>query len=118
MTKVTIITATVGSKFLKQNIDSVENQTYKNIQHYLVVDGAEHESKVRDQIGSHSMIDMLVLPKPTGKEQYNGHRIYGASTFLAEGDYICYLDEDNWLEPNHIESLVNSIEEDSFSCSL
>ena len=121
MTRVTIVTATVGSKFLQQNIESVTNQTYKNIQHYLVVDGDEHEDKVRDQLlieHNNFDIDILVLPKPTGREQYNGHRIYGAATFLAEGDYICYLDEDNWIEPNHIESLVNSIEDDSFSCSL
>ena len=42
MTKplVTIITATTGNELVRQNIDSVLNQTYDNIQHLVVVDGA------------------------------------------------------------------------------
>ena len=39
MTKVTIITATTGSDYLKKNLESVAKQTYKNIQHLVVVDG-------------------------------------------------------------------------------
>jgi hypothetical protein len=31
-------------------------------------------------------------------------------SFIAEGDYICFLDQDNWYEDNHIESLVDVIQ--------
>ena len=64
--------------------------------------------------------DLIVLPYATGTEQYNGHRIYGAATYLAKGDYIMYLDEDNWLDPNHVESLVNLLRDtpNAFACSL
>jgi glycosyltransferase involved in cell wall biosynthesis len=113
---VTIVTATTCTDYLKRNIDSVINQTYDNIQHLIVVDGQHHLDKLNYDIAS----DVVVLPYATGTEQYNGHRIYGAATYLAKGDYIMYLDEDNWLEPNHVESLVNILKDtpNAYACSL
>jgi glycosyltransferase involved in cell wall biosynthesis len=113
---VTIITPTTGTKHLEHCVDSVANQSYKNIQHLIVVDGKEHRKKAEQQI--HSDADVLVLPYNTGHDQYNGHRIYGASTFLAKGAYYIFLDEDNWLEPNHVESLVNSIDNNGWAYTL
>lgn len=113
---VTIITPTTGTKYLQQTVNSVANQTYKNIQHLVVVDGKEHRKKAEQQI--HSDADVLVLPYNTGHDQYNGHRIYGASTFLAKGGYIIFLDEDNWLEPNHVENLINSMDNNGWAYSL
>ena len=103
---VTVITPTTGALYLKQALESVKNQTYENIQHLVVVDG---QPKGREIAQEYTHIDLVDLPYPTGKEQYNGHRIYGAMTYIAKGDFFCFLDEDNWYEPNHIESLVNVI---------
>lgn len=113
---VTIVTATTCTGYLKKNLDSVANQTYSNIQHLVVVDGNHHLKKLDCKITA----DAIVLPYATGTEQYNGHRIYGAATYLAKGDYIMYLDEDNWLDPNHVESLVNLLRDtpNAFACSL
>jgi glycosyltransferase involved in cell wall biosynthesis len=113
---VTIVTATTCSDYIRQNLNSVINQTYDNIQHLVVVDGQHHLNKLDYDIAS----DVIVLPYATGTEQYNGHRIYGAATYLAKGDFIIYLDEDNWLEPNHVESLINTIgnSTNAFACSL
>ena len=103
---VTVITPTTGAPCLRQALDSVKNQTYHNIQHLVVVDG---QPKGRVIAREYPHIDLIDLPYPTGKEQYNGHRIYGAMTYIAKGDYFCFLDEDNWYEPNHIESLVDVV---------
>jgi glycosyltransferase involved in cell wall biosynthesis len=113
---VTIVTATTCTDYLKQNLNSVINQTYDNIQHLIVVDGQHHFDKLNYDIAS----DVIVLPYATGTEQFNGHRIYGAATYLAKGDFIMYLDEDNWIEPNHVESLVNILKDNpnAFACSL
>lgn len=113
---VTIVTATTCTDYLKHNLNSVINQTYDNIQHLIVVDGKHHLDKLNYDIAS----DVIVLPYATGTEQYNGHRIYGAATYLAKGDYIMYLDEDNWLEPNHVESLVSILKDtpNAYACSL
>jgi glycosyltransferase involved in cell wall biosynthesis len=103
---ITVITPTTGAPCVRQALESVKNQTYKNIQHLVVVDG---QPKGRVIASEYSHIDLVDLPYATGKDQYNGHRIYGAMTYIANGDFLCFLDEDNWYEPNHIESLVNII---------
>jgi len=120
MSKVTIITATTGSDYLTKNLLSVQSQTYKNIQHLVVVDGEDHMFKVVEQLEKigNPELDLLVLPYPTGTDQYNGHRIYGASTYLAKGDYVCFLDEDNWIDPDHIKSLMLTIKDGGWACSL
>lgn len=113
---VTVVTATTCTPYLKQNINSVLAQTYSNVQHLVVIDGKHHREKLNYDIPS----DVIILPYATGTEQYNGHRIYGAATYLAKGDYIMYLDEDNWIEPEHVKSLVECLGDtpNSYACSL
>lgn len=113
---VTIVTATTCTPYLRQNLNSVLAQTYNNVQHLVVVDGKHHLDKLDFDISA----DTIILPYATGTEQYNGHRIYAAATYLARGDFIIYLDEDNWLEPNHVQSLVDlaKANPDGFYCSL
>lgn len=106
---VTIITPTTGNKQLYRAVLSVEEQTYDNIQHLVVIDGPDGASSA-NQILEGSQADIIQLPYATGKDQYNGHRIYGAMTFVAKGDYLIFLDEDNWFEPDHVEKLVEQIE--------
>lgn len=100
---VTVITPTTGAPYLRQAIESVKNQTYDNIQHLVVVDGQPKGRVIAREYGH---IDLIDLPYPTGLDRFNGHRIYGASVYLAKGDLVCFLDEDNYFDPNHIESLV------------
>ncbi len=108
---VTVITPTTGAKYLEECIKSVNSQTYQNLQHLVVVDGACHSEKVAQILHrtETDKVDLLTLPYPTGVDRFNGHRIYGAMTYLCKGDYIAFLDEDNWYEPSHIESLVDTI---------
>jgi len=113
---VSIVTPTTGTKYLKQAIDSVQESTYKNIQHLVVVDGNHPNAKVI--LDQYSNIDKIFLPYATGTEQYNGHRIYGGCTYFIRGEYVIFLDEDNWFDPNHVESLINSLENNLWSFAL
>jgi len=45
--KVAVVTPTIASKHLKQCIDSVNKQTYKDITHYIFVDGCQYEPEAR-----------------------------------------------------------------------
>lgn len=115
--KVTVITATVGNPLLEKCLRSVANQTHKDIQHLLVVDGPEHHKKVGEvvqQLEVHqdvnlSHLNTLAMPYSIGKDRWNGHRIYAAGAFQAEGDFIIYLDDDNSLEPTHIKDCLDVI---------
>ncbi len=104
---VTIVTATTGAKCLKDACESVANQTYKNIEHYVVVDGVERGEASIQILKKFPNVKLLILPYPTGKDNYNGHRIYGAATYLTNGNYISFLDEDNYYESNHVESCID-----------
>lgn len=114
--KVSIITPTTGNPMLASCINSVREQTYKNIEHIVVVDGKERWGKADEillaaEFPSGANEHVCVLPYPTGINRYNGHRVYGAATYFADGDYHIWLDEDNALEPNHVESLAKLVQE-------
>lgn len=106
--KVTVITPTTGSSQLYNAAKSVNNQTYNNIEHIVVVDKPEKSLFVGNLL--HDFQSIIVnVPYNTGHSGYNGHRIYGSFSYLVDGDFICFLDEDNWYEDDHIESLIGSI---------
>lgn len=105
---VTIITPTTGTEQLYDAVLSVENQTYSNIEHIIVIDGPEYSDKAHSIIEG-SKASIIQLPHNTGANNYNGHRIYGATSFLMQGDFVCFLDQDNWFDRKHVESMVDVI---------
>lgn len=105
---VTVITPTTGNPFLRDAVRSVEKQTYPNLQHLVVIDGQERQSKTLEMLQD-SKADIITLPYATGAGNFLGHRIYGAMTYVAKGDFLCFLDEDNWYDNTHIASLVETI---------
>lgn len=109
---VTVITPTTASDQLENVLKSIENQTYKNIQHLVVVDGFDkYGVKATQLLKNAKRSTAFSLPYNTGYDQYNGHRIYGAMSYIAEGEFLCFLDQDNWFEDYHIESLVEVIKQ-------
>ena len=124
---VTVITPTIGSPKLLDAITSVATQTYK-CKHLIVIDGPDFVDEVMSIINITNMMDpkpniqVIVSPENTGKTGGNfyGHRIYAAYPHLINSDYILFLDEDNWYEPNHVQSLIETIESKNldFSFSL
>lgn len=114
--RVSVITPTTGNPYLAECIESVRAQIYSNVEHIVVVDGRERWDKANEILLAAEFPNgvnehVCVLPYPTGTNRYNGHRVYGAATYFADGDYHLWLDDDNVLEPNHIESLVKLVQE-------
>jgi glycosyltransferase involved in cell wall biosynthesis len=103
-----VITPTTGDKDFGVCLASVAAQDYPNLRHYIVVDGPMHEAKVRAILGEKiwPRVTLIVLPEPTGKNGYYGYRIYGSIPLQINTDFVCYLDEDNWFNQNHVSSLV------------
>ena len=46
--KVAIVTPTIGSDFLEKCVESIQNQTYENLTHYIFVDGDESDLDASD----------------------------------------------------------------------
>jgi glycosyltransferase involved in cell wall biosynthesis len=113
---VTVITPTTGSVKLDDAIESVKNQTYKNLQHLIVIDGPEALDNLHNNVPlrpTPHRLSSYVLHENTGGNGLNGQRIYAAFPHLINSDYIFFLDQDNWYEPNHVESLVALMEQNN-----
>lgn len=109
---VTVITPTIGSSKLNDAVKSVREQTYKNIKHLIVSDGPEHMDTLAFDMKERNDNALFVsTPENTGKNGFYGHRIYAAYPHLINSDYIFFLDEDNWYEPDHVSSLVDVLED-------
>jgi len=105
--KVAVVTPTIGSETLSQCIQSVDEQTYENLTHYIFLDGEkEYGNKIWHQLEGATKVKTVRLEENVGKGWY-GHRVYAACSFLVNAD----VDEDNWIEPNHIEELVKVLQE-------
>jgi len=120
MKSVVVITPTIGSDKVIDAIRSVKDQTYKDVKHLVVIDGPEYFNKAIRAITPSDKLQVTVSPENTGGKGFYGHRIYAGYSQLVNADYVFFLDEDNWYQPNHIETLVQTIEEQSldFAYSL
>ena len=110
-----VITPTTGSPELADAVYSVLNQTNKEVEHLLVVDGVKFSSKVDEvlhdaRIITGGKVKRIDLPFNTGKNGFYGHRIMAGFGHLIDHDYVLFLDQDNWFEPGHVNSLINIIE--------
>jgi len=107
--RVAVVTPTIGSLHLQKCIESVDNQSYKDLVHYIFIDGYDYRSKVFDTCEGSTKTKFVILEDNVGQGWY-GHRVYAACSFLVNADIICYLDEDNFFESCHVERLVSKIQ--------
>lgn len=109
-----VITPTIGQESLHKAIQSVSDQSYENLKHLVVVDGPDFLKNVSDLNISeyYTKLQVTVAPENTGRTGGNfwGHRIFAAYPHLVNADYILFLDEDNWFDNNHVETLIEYIE--------
>jgi len=111
---VVVITPTIGLPSLVQAVSSVRNQTYKNIKHLIVVDGPEYYDKVHQLVSKNEDVFEYTIitstPVNVGGNGFYGHRVYASYPHLVNEEYVLFLDEDNWWDKDHVETLVNKIE--------
>lgn len=103
--------------YLKKCVESIINQTYKNLQILLVDDGSTDGSQ--DICDEYARKDsrIVVIHKENG----------GLSTARnegmdrAKGEYITFVDSDDWLEPNMYDEMITQLEKydaDLVACSF
>lgn len=106
MEKVSIIVAIYNSeKFLRKNIESIINQTYKNIEIILVDDGSPDGCPaICDEYAAKDDRIIVIHKKNGGTCEA---RNYGLKRVTS--DYVSIIDGDDWLEPDYVEYLMNLI---------
>jgi glycosyltransferase involved in cell wall biosynthesis len=115
----TVIMPTTGSPELEDAVDSVLKQSYET-KCYVVADGVQSHSKTRiitDNFLSRKNLEKCFLPINVGANGFYGHRVYAAFTHLIDTDYVLYLDQDCWFEPDHVEKCIKTIEENDLDWS-
>lgn len=102
-------------KFLVKCIDSVRAQTYKRLEIILVDDGSADRSSVL--CDCFSVIDQRI--QVIHKENGGLSSARNAGLDMASGEYIYFLDSDDYIEPQLIEKTVETIEQtDSDWCGF
>jgi glycosyltransferase involved in cell wall biosynthesis len=91
-----------GEKSIERTLDSVQSQTYKNIEH-IVIDGASTDKTLSILKSREHQIDYLLSEKDFG--------LYDAlnkAIALCRGDLICVLNADDWLLEAAAETAANA----------
>lgn len=96
---------------LERCIPSIQKQTYQNFEHIIVSDGEDPD--LENVLVGKENTRFVQLGR--NWRQFSHGASYGAvpraaGTYVAKGQYIAYLDDDDEFLPDHIQSLVELIE--------
>lgn len=93
-------------KYLSECLDSVVNQTYKNLQIILVDDGStDFSGKICDEYANNDNRIIVVHQKNAGAGAAKNTGLE-----LIDGDYFSIIDSDDYIELDMYEKMVNSLE--------
>lgn len=91
-------------KYLEPCIESIINQTYKNLEIILVDDGSDDNcGEICDKYAKIDARIKVIHKKNAG---LNNARKSGIK--IASGKYIGYVDGDDWIEPDMYETLLRN----------
>lgn len=112
--KVTVAVALCNNaKYVKRCIDSVIAQTYKNIEIIIVDDGSKDDSvKICEKYTALNGISLIA--KENGGLSSARQRALEAAT----GEYICFIDADDYLEKTYVEHLLRKLVSESADISV
>ena len=91
-----------AESYLKKCIDSVLNQLYKNLEIIIVNDGSTDSSQ--NIIDEYTKIDnrIIAIQKPNG----GIGSAYKAAFEIMNGEYISFIDSDDYVSPNYYEEIT------------
>lgn len=101
-------------EFLLNSLASVQNQTIKNLEIIVVNDGSSQKEYYDFKFDENIKIIHL---KKTGS--FNLGSVRNAGVEKAKGEYIAFLDDDDYWFPNKLERQLDSMSKNSlnFSCT-
>lgn len=92
-------------KYIAQCLESVIKQTYKNLEILVINDGTKDNSALIAKLYSEKDARIKVYDFPNGGLSVARNR----GLEIAKGDYIAYLDSDDWIDSKMYETLLNTI---------
>lgn len=102
-----IIPAYNAEKYLDRCLKSVANQTYQNLEIILIDDGSQDNTpQICDQW---SLADNRIIVLHIANNGVANAR--NQALDIVRGDYIAFVDSDDWVEPDYIEKLKDTLEQ-------
>lgn len=99
-------------EFIFKTVKSVMNQDYKDIEIILVDDGSpDNSAKIIDELAKRD--DRIVC---VHKDNGGVSSARNVGLRMASGEYVTFIDGDDWVEPNYISYLLNLVE--SNNCQI
>lgn len=93
-------------KFLNQCIESIMNQTMRNIEIILIDDGStDSSSAICDEYGKKDKRIKVIHQLNKGVSEARNHGMK-----IAAADFVMFVDGDDWLEKYAVEMLYNKID--------
>ena len=90
-------------KYLEKCVDSIINQTYKNLEIILVDDGSpDNCSKMCDLYAKEDKRVKVIHKQNGGLSDARN-----AGLDIMTGDFVCFVDSDDWVEKNYVEEMLN-----------
>ncbi len=104
--KISIIVPVYNTEqYLEKCLDSLINQTYNNIEILLIDDGSKDNSgKICDEYAKKDKRIKVIHQKNSGVSRARNN---GLDNFT--GNYVMFVDSDDWIEPNTCEILLKKI---------
>lgn len=110
MEKVSVIVPIFNNApYLKQCLDSIVGQTYPHLEILLLNDGSTDGSAAICEEYRQKDERIHLVHRPLGGSGVGAVR--NAALSMITGDYVVFVDNDDWLEPNHVEFLYRSLKE-------
>lgn len=102
-----IVPVYMAEKYLNRCVKSILNQTYKNLELILINDGSTDASG--DLCNRWAELDKRV--RVIHKENGGASAARNCGLNIATGEYIAFVDSDDWIEPQMYEYLYTIAEE-------
>ena len=96
-------------KYLRECLDSISEQTYKNFECILINDGSTDNSK---QIAEEYLVDSRFTLINQSNKGLSGARNTGISHIREESTFVAFVDSDDYIYPDFLETLIENIEDD------
>lgn len=96
-------------KYILQCLESVQKQSFSDYEVILVDDGSPDDSAqiIQQFIADHGLTNFHLVHKENGgvcSARNSGLR-------MAKGQWIAFIDSDDWVEPDYLAKMVNSVKE-------
>lgn len=100
-----------AEKYLNEALESIEKQTYDNIEIILIDDGSKDKTfKLLENYKNNSLRKVKIIKQENrGVSSARNNGIINAT-----GEYICFIDSDDIISPFFIEELVRNVKKDTY----